>query len=166
VHKKHTAEKKKTRTEALKIPENVKPGTADAVYYDLRNSIYIGKEAIAKSEEADKKGGGRGLDSSRREQIREMERQQAILSQTLFGQYWDNDPKKIPGEQQEGVSRNISATEAMEFIRKEQIDPLENLKSKYHLGIGTEAEKRLKSAYTVLDRLTRESSKGKEREDN
>jgi len=120
----------KERKEKLAIPEEVKPGSADMVFYTMRNTITINQETLGKAEK------NHTPDEYRlRALIPEQQKQQDLLRSIL--------------------KENMSAMEAYEVIQQ-KIDKWEEMLVKNEHSV---TDEEMKSAQALQSRLLAEASR-------
>lgn len=157
-YEKMKREEREARARRFEIPERVKPGSPDMVWYRLRNTIEINREAVQRARQEGK------TDPRRKSLIESQERQQEMLSETSrqFGVDWLKEEFKTgrrhTAEQAQEKSRDLTAAEMHELVQKYEID---NPKHEEWMG-DDGSQYRVQDARDLQSLLIDEANRGQE----
>jgi len=164
--------RKQERAKKLEIPAEVKPGTQEAVWYNLRNTIFINNEVVDKASKENKP-----VDARRAELIKKLKIEQSMLGNPVL---WDKLQKKIvqeaevrgeklTDEQIRERLRDISALEMSDAIQEFFVDRFQAqedqgedsaILQEGHFTNRYPVKDLIKTAQELQSRLLDESSRG------
>jgi hypothetical protein len=111
--------RKEERAKKLEIPEDVKPGSADMVWYKLRNTIINNEEAAQKAREEGKP------DEKREALVKKQKMQQKIFDSAKESFSKDLIFKGSTAEQADEKASSLTASEMSDLVEEHVVEHLE-----------------------------------------